>query len=108
MAGKKTVEKVWVVQFDNGRQFDPRDLPVGKIQEIAVDFERSWIQVVGAPLVELGVAEAVVRAAAEQVGPEAVVPEPLTARTLTPMFVEVDDDLPVPESKGEDPTGAVT
>lgn len=108
MAGKKKPEQVTVVKFGD-RTFDLRDLPVGKVHEIARDFGVSWVQVVAGPLAEVGVAEAVVRAAAEQVGPTAEVPEPLTVRVLDRMFTQVDDDLPESESTSTDPpTGAET
>ena len=112
MAGKTAAEqpdedKVWVVRFGE-RDFDPRDLPVGKIHEIAREYATTWFQVVGAPLVEIGVAEAVVRACAEQIGPDAQVPDPLTAKSLVPLFVQVVDDMPKADGKGDPPTTAAT
>ena len=108
MAGKKQADKVWAVQFGD-REYDVRDLPVGIVNTIAHDNHTTWMEVLGAPLYDFGVAEAVVRAVAAQIGPDAVIPEPLTAKTLTPLFVLVDDDLPEPEDvPGDPPTGPAT
>ncbi len=105
---ESTEGKVWAVQFGD-RKFDVRDLPVGIVNDIAHDHEVSWIEVLGSPVADFGIAESVVRAVAAQLGDDSLVPDPLTGKNLVPLFSLVDDDLPDPAQVPSDPpTGTAT
>jgi len=100
---------VWAVTFDE-RVIQVRDLPVGKLAKIAKDTDHSLIEVVGGPFIGDGTQlEPILRLAAEWVGPEASVPNPLSFHDAQSFFSLVPDDLPEPEKAPSDPpTGAAT
>lgn len=84
-------EKPWAVRVA-GQEMQIRDLPVGVLNKIAKDTGQSWMMGRVAPLLDLDVAVAVLKAVCKQLDVE--MPTDLTGRTIFDYFVEVEDDLP--------------
>lgn len=84
-------EKPWAVKIA-GQEFQIRDLPVGVLDKIAKDTGQNWMMGRVAPLLDLGVAQAVLAAVCEHLG--VPIPENLTGRTIFDYFTEVEEDLP--------------
>lgn len=102
--------KVWAVRL-NGQTIEVRDLPLGVLNDIAHEHSASWVRVVGAPVSDLGIAEAVLRAVALQVGYMGL-PDPMTPRALFDgeYFFTVEDDIPLSEDEApsDPPSGAAS
>jgi len=86
------VGQVWAITFPGKPPFELRDLPIAKIDEIAKKSDVSWAQVLDGPLIEIPVAQALVKEVAS--GLDETVAESYTARQLIALFQLVDDDLP--------------
>ena len=85
-----------------------QDLNAGDLQQVASNHDVRWFVVVDAPLMDLGVAEKVLRLAGAKAGIEVL--ETLTARQVLDFFVQVDDDVPilVPPTEGGGPLSSGT
>lgn len=96
-------DQVWAVKHA-GRETQIRDLPVGVLADIAKKTEVSWLVIQVAPLMDVTVAEAVLRAVCDLHGDP--IPDGLTGRTIMDYFVQVDDDLPTEFVDGVPPEAA--
>lgn len=97
------MSQVWAVKFGD-RVVELRDLPIGTLAAIAKQTDHSLLECIGGPFSGDGThLDPIVRACADWVGPEAVVPDPLTFQVAVEMFTLVDDDLPEGEEVPIDP-----